>query len=73
MELLPETEQQFILEVVKKISISHDSVQIDKMPNQKETVKRFIRNINAITDEPLDNEFDEIIKDRINITRELDL
>ena len=73
MELLPETEQQFILEVVKKISINHDSVKIDKMPNQKEAVKRFIRNINSIKDEPLDDEFDEIIKDRINITRELDL
>jgi len=74
MERLPETEQKFILEIVKKISIGNGaSMAINKMPNQKEAVKRFIRNINAITDEPLDDGFDEIVKDRINITRELDL
>ena len=39
---------------------------------QKTAVKEFIRNVNA-ADEPLDEEFDEILSHRVNITRALDL
>jgi addiction module RelB/DinJ family antitoxin len=40
---------------------------------QKMAVAEFIRSVNAITDEPLDAEFDEILSQRVNISRELDL
>ena len=39
----------------------------------KQAIRNFIEGINAVTDEPLDEEFDEVVRDRINITRELDL
>ena len=70
MERLPVGEQQFILEIIKKISVNHSNnaaETTDKMPNQKAAVKRFIENITAITDEPLDEEFDEIIKRGIKL------
>ena len=67
MERLPIADQQFAIEFLKKLirnSNADDITEttINKMPNQKAAVKRFIENINAITDEPLDEEFDEIIK-----------
>jgi DNA-damage-inducible protein J len=40
---------------------------------QKLAVESFINNVNAVRDEPLDEEFDAIMADRVNITRELDL
>ncbi|MDR1705399.1 MAG: hypothetical protein LBS19_12035 [Clostridiales bacterium] len=40
---------------------------------QLEAVERFIAANRAITDEPLDEEFDAIINSRFSITRELDL
>lgn len=76
MERLPETDQIFVLEFIKKISTSYntetpDTKQLNK--KQREAVKNFIAGVNAATDEILDDEFDEIVKSRINITRELDL
>ena len=76
MERLPESEQQFVLEFVKKISVS-DTANTNETLNKpiplKKAINRFIEGLNAITDEPLDEEFDEIVRNRINITRELDL
>jgi virulence-associated protein VagC len=40
---------------------------------QKKAVREFIQSVNAVTDEPLDEEFDEIINQRINITRDIAL
>jgi virulence-associated protein VagC len=40
---------------------------------QKKAVREFIQSVNAATDEPLDEEFDEIIHQRINITRDIAL
>ena len=40
---------------------------------QKAAVKEFIRNVNAAADEPLGSDFDEILNQRINITRVLDI
>lgn len=77
VEQLPVSEQRFIAELIKKISVSHsDSIKkgLDrKLPNHKQAIRNFIDGIHAVTDEPLDEEFDEIVSDRINITRELDL
>ena len=74
MERLPLTEQQFIVELIKKISVSYTANTNENKPMPlKQAINRFIEGINAITDEPLDEEFDEIVSDRINITRELDL
>jgi addiction module RelB/DinJ family antitoxin len=39
---------------------------------QKLAVKEFIKNIGAITDEPLGSEFDAVLNQRVNIARELD-
>lgn len=76
MERLPETEQKFIVEFIKKISrnnkVSDNTEIINKKRNPQEAIRRFIDGINAITDEPLDDEFDEIIKSGIHF-RELDL
>ena len=75
MERLPITEQQFIVELIKKISVNHASntESTNKKRNPQEAIRRFIENINDITDEPLDEEFDAIIKSGIHITRKLDL
>ena len=79
VEQLPITEQEFILELVKKISLSNNIPNANELnlklikQNQKETVRKFIETIHSAADEVLDNEFDEILNDRINITRELDL
>ena len=43
-----------------------------KSLGQQAAVRKFIKAVNA-ADEPLDEEFDEIISNRMNITRELDL
>lgn len=72
MERLPETEQVFVLEFIKKISTSYnaetpDAKQLNK--KQREAVKNFIAGVNAAADEILDNEFAEIVENRINITR----
>jgi DNA-damage-inducible protein J len=40
---------------------------------QKNAVREFINNVNAATTEPLDGEFDEIIQQRINLSRNIDL
>ena len=40
---------------------------------QKQAVESFIKNVHAVSNEPLDEEFDEIMSERVNITRELDL
>ena len=79
-ERLPIAEQQFALEFLKKLSLINNTSDTaettnNKMPNQKAAVKRFIENINAITDEPLDEEFDEILKRGITLRtpEELDL
>jgi hypothetical protein len=76
MERLPVTEQQFIVEFIKKISVSYTAdtnAPLNKPVPLKQAIRKFIDGINAVTDEPLDEEFDEIVMDRINITRELDL
>ena len=75
VEQLPVSEQRFIAELVK-VSINHFTQKKSsesKQPNHKQAIKDFIQGINAVTDEPLDEEFDEIVRDRVNITRELDL
>lgn len=80
IEQLPPTEQNFIFELVKKLSISYkfSNTAIEVAPQrqallqrQKATVKRLIESINA--DPLLDDPLDEILNQRINITRELDL
>ena len=74
MRQLPETEQIFVLEFIKRISINNlsanetDAKQLNK--KQRAAAKRFIEGINSAADEVLDDEFDEIIKNRINITVE---
>jgi len=77
MERLSISEQQFIIELIKRISINSNLIDVKETTNKKrnpqESIKKFIENINAITDEPLDEEFDKIIKSGIYITRELDL
>ena len=77
MERLPESDQQFIVEFIKKISLHtpHNAEKkLDGTPsNSKKAIQEFIRGINAATDEVLDDEFDAIVNNRINITRELDL
>ena len=76
MERLPIAEQQFILEFIKKISKNNNlSDTADEKRNPQEAIRRFIENINAITDEPLDEEFDEILARGINLRtpEELDL
>ena len=77
MERLPVTEQIFVLEFIKKISINNSSsneINIKQLnKKQREVAKRFIESVNSATDEVLDNEFDEIVKNRVNINRELDL
>jgi len=76
MERLPISEQQFFVELLKKISVHH-SIGAVETPNKpvplKKAINRFIEGINSIADEPLDAEFDEIVSNRVNITRELDL
>ena len=76
VEQLPVSEQQFIVEFIKRISANY-TADINKKENKsiplKQAINRFIDNTSNITDEPLDDEFDEIVRDRINITRDLDL
>ena len=68
VEQLPVSEQQFIVEFIKKISANY-TTDINKKENKpmplKQAINRFIDNISTITDEPLDDEFDEIVRDRI--------
>lgn len=69
-------EQQVIFDVSGEVIQNVDSTKkrLDrKLPNHKQAIRNFIDGIHAVTDEPLDEEFDEIVSDRINITRELDL
>ena len=76
MERLPITEQKFFVELLKKISVnySNNTNETSSKPVPlKQALSKFIDNISLITDEPLDEEFDEIVSNRINITRELDL
>lgn len=76
VEKLPISEQRFIVEFIKKISVNYTANTNEKLNKPmplKKAINRFIDNISTITDEPLDDEFDEIVRDRINITRELDL
>lgn len=77
MERLPITEQQFIVEFIKKISVNYtanaNEISNKKSSTPKEAIKSFIEMVNSAEDEVLDDEFDEIVSDRINITRELDL
>ena len=49
-----------------------DENEAGRLPNQKEAVNRFIKNINAAETLP-DDEFDGILNSRINITRSLEL
>ncbi|MCL2773020.1 MAG: hypothetical protein FWD71_06695 [Oscillospiraceae bacterium] len=51
---------------------SHDDI----VKRQRKAFDEFIKNIKVLDDlgiEPLDEEFDKIISQRVNITRELDL
>ena len=78
VESMPETEQRFIVELIRKISVNQSSNAAEiteEKRNPQAAVKRFIENIAAITDEPLDEEFDEIIKMGITLRtpEELDL
>lgn len=73
MEQLPENEQIFILEFIKKISINNLYANEIQNKKQRKAAKKFIEGVNSATDEILDEEFDEIVKNRINITRELEL
>lgn len=80
MEQLPETEQQFILEFVKKIGNSNHlynpkRTSNKKKPNPKEAIKSFIEIVNSAPDEVLDDEFDEILAKGISLRtpEELDL
>ena len=66
MERLPETEQQFIVEFIKRMSLNNklpDTNELNlKSINQKqsETIKNVMETLNAV--EPLaDNELDEIL------------
>jgi hypothetical protein len=71
VEPLPESDQRFIVDLIK-ISINHLN-GVKKRNTSREARRKFINDINAITDEPLDDEFFEIVNDRINISRELNL
>ena len=74
VEQMPITDQQFVLELVKKISNSSIEKTTEKMPNQKEAVRKFIEAINAV--EPLpDDELDEILIKGISLrsSEEMDL
>ena len=78
VEQLPVSEQQFIMELIKKISLNHShstkKVPDKKMSNTKQAILNFFEMVNSATDEVLDEEFDEIVKgDRNYFTRELDL
>ena len=78
MEQLPVTDQRFIFEFIVSYKRNNDLKSREQLPNKKisntkKAIRDFINGINAVTDEPLDEEFDEIVRDRINITRELDL
>ena len=54
--------------------IVDDEKKLDRnLPNHKRAIKNFFEMINSASDEVLGEEFDEIVRDRINITRELDL
>jgi len=77
MERLPEADQKFVVEFIKRISV-HLPNSIEKeldgtLSNSKKAIQDFVNGINAVTDEPLDEEFDAIVSDRINMTRELNL
>ncbi|MCL2773731.1 MAG: hypothetical protein FWD71_10315 [Oscillospiraceae bacterium] len=74
VEQLPESEQQLIVEFIKKISRNNKLLDIDelnlKLINQKqrETVKSVIETLNSV--EPLaDDELDEILNKSISLRR----
>jgi len=71
MEQLPIDDQKLFLEFLinlnRKNKLNNTSETTEKMPNQKAAVNNFIETINAITDEPHDEEFDEIIKSGITL------
>ena len=74
MERLPISEQQFIVEFIKRISKNYSSEKLEtvsgKPLNQKEAVRQFIEGINA-TPPLVDDDIDEILNNRVNITRDL--
>ena len=80
MERLPEADQQFVVEFIKKISRHNKSSDTNELnlkiinQKQRETVKSVIENLNAV--EPLaDDELDEILTKGISLrsAEELDL
>jgi len=80
VEQLPITEQEFILELVKKISLSNNIPNANELnlklikQNQKETVRKIIKNLNNA--EPLlDDPLDEILTKGISVrnVEELDV
>ena len=44
-----------------------------KAERQNEALKKLSAGLKAIEDEPLDESFDDLIKQRVNISRELDI
>ena len=73
VERLPIADQQFIVEFLKIYSINK-SLAIKETQNKpvplKQAISRFIEDINSTP--PLeDDEIDEILSNRINITRDL--
>ena len=73
MERLPITEQQFIVEFIKKISFNY-SIDTNEITNKPKPLKQALREfIEAISATPPleDDDIDEILNNRVNITRDL--
>ena len=75
LDTLPQTEQIFCLEVIKRVANGNNQpkntteITPEFLENQKRAVKRFL---SAVNTHPLpDDELDDMLNHRINITRDL--
>lgn len=64
--------KRVVVTILDEIPIE-DSNSINNVKRQRKAFEKFIAAIEANDDEPLGEEFDEIISHKFNITRELDL
>ena len=66
--------KRVVVTILDDIAIEDsDSGSINNVKKQRKAFEKFIAAIEASEDEPLGEEFDEIISRKFNITRELDL
>ena len=66
--------KRVVVTVLDDIAIEDsNNININNVKKQRKAFEKFISALEANEDEPLGEEFDEIISHKFNITRELDL